>query len=515
MHMTITHQIPLDLKKITTMKKLLPLLALGFMSLGSHAQVTNGLAARYEFTFGSLLDKTGNTTATNTGATLATDRFGRANCAYYFDGSSYIVVPHTSAIDLDQMGEYSIAFWVNPDVVSTGGLAAMVTKWNGSTNEQYGAWQNNDGVTVGTRTVNAVGLTSPSTLQVGTWTHIVCTYEVATGLQKIYANGTEIYTATLSTSINACTATTSLSFGAQYNDANGSGASPNRFFSGALDDISIYNRALSATEVGTLYNAEEPLCQNFSALLLATTPSSGSDGTISFVPNGGFAPYTYTVNGGPSANLASSSVCGYTYEGGSFTINAPANQTFTSVNFASYGNSQGTCGNFYYTQCNAANSMNVVEDSLLGNATATINANNGIFGDPCFGNGKHMDVQASTSENGMVSNLAAGNYSLVISDSIGCQSALIVNITNTIGVSELEKHSLRVFPNPAEENIRLHTDAEMQHAEIISVDGKVIQSEQQFNASKSIYIGDLNTGIYFVRVVFKDGSVSTQRFLKN
>jgi hypothetical protein len=159
--------------------------------------------------------------------------------------------------------------------------------------------------------------------------------------------------------------------------------------------------------------------------------------------------------------------------------------------------------------------MNVVEDSLLGNATATINANNGIFGDPCFGNGKHMDVQASTSENGMVSNLAAGNYSLVITDSIGCQSALIVNITNTIGVSELEKHSLHVFPNPAEENIRLHTDAEMQHAEIISVDGKVIQSEQQFNASKSIYIGDLNTGIYFVRVVFKDGSVSTQRFLKN
>lgn len=497
------------------MKKLLPLLVLGCMSLGAQAQVTSGLAARYEFTFGSLLDKTGITTATNTGATPTTDRFGRDNCAYYFDGSSYIVVPHTAAIDLDQMTAYSIAFWAKPDVLSTAGLAAMVCKWNGVTNEQYGVWQSNAGVTVATRTVNAVGITTGNVLQTSTWIHVVCTFDISTGALKVYTDGVEVYSATLGTSINACTATTSLSFGAQYNDSNGTSPSPSRPFLGALDDISIYNRALTPSEVSTLYNAAEPLCQNFSGLLLSSTPSSGSDGAFSFVPNSGFAPYSYTVNGGPTVNLPSSIVCGSATEGSSFTINAPSNQTFTSVNFASYGNPQGSCGSFYYTQCNAVNSMNVAEDSLLGNNSATIDANNMVFGDPCFGTGKHMDVQASTSEQADLSGLAAGNYSVVLTDSLGCQAALIVNIGTNVGVEEINKHQLQVFPNPANEYIQLYSEAEMQNISLFSIDGKLIQNITNANNTNMISINELNSGIYFVQVVYQDGSVSTQRFLKN
>src|SRR6185437_2417997 len=88
-------------------------------------------------------------------------------------------------------------------------------------------------------------------------------------------------------------------------------------------------------------------------------------------------------------------VCGTANENGTVVLTAPAGSVFTSVDFASYGTPNGSCGSFTIGGCHAPNSLTVVQSYVLGNNTASIPANNATFTDPCFGTGKRLYVQAS------------------------------------------------------------------------------------------------------------------------
>ena len=72
-------------------------------------------------------------------------------------------------------------------------------------------------------------------LGTGDWSHIAMTYDGST--QKLYVNGSLAASAALSGSINQ--------------DANS--LLIGQFFNGMLDEVAIYNRALSATEVKDHY----------------------------------------------------------------------------------------------------------------------------------------------------------------------------------------------------------------------------------------------------------------------
>lgn len=87
-------------------------------------------------------------------------------------------------------------------------------------------------------------------------------------------------------------------------------------------------------------------------------------------------------------------ICGTVGEPGSFTLTAPVGHVFDKVLFASYGNPDGTCGNFSIGACHAAASQSIVEGLLLGNSSVTLSASNGVFGDPCPGTSKRLYVQA-------------------------------------------------------------------------------------------------------------------------
>ena len=91
-------------------------------------------------------------------------------------------------------------------------------------------------------------------------------------------------------------------------------------------------------------------------------------------------------------------VCGTATEGGTVVMTAPAGTVFTSVEFASYGTPDGTCGAFSLGACHAANSVSIVSGYLIGNGgTINIPATNVVFGDPCGGIGKRLYVQATAS----------------------------------------------------------------------------------------------------------------------
>ena len=94
---------------------------------------------------------------------------------------------------------------------------------------------------------------------------------------------------------------------------------------------------------------------------------------------------------------AQTTICGIANEGGSITLTVPPNNSITSIDFASYGTPDGTCNNFTLGACHAANSLSIVEAVFVGQSSATINATNGVFGDPCGGTVKRLYIQATYS----------------------------------------------------------------------------------------------------------------------
>lgn len=93
--------------------------------------------------------------------------------------------------------------------------------------------------------------------------------------------------------------------------------------------------------------------------------------------------------------ITSGIVCGMaTSEGQSFTLTAPPGRVFTSVDFASYGTPDGTCGNFTLGSCHASSTMPIVQGLVIGQNSVTLTQNYQIFGDPCSGVYKRFYVQA-------------------------------------------------------------------------------------------------------------------------
>jgi hypothetical protein len=104
-------------------------------------------------------------------------------------------------------------------------------------------------------------------------------------------------------------------------------------------------------------------------------------------------------DGNTDAIYIGSFVCGMAYsEGQSFTLTAPPGKVFTSVDFASYGTPDGTCGNFTLGSCHATSTMAIVESLVVGQNSVTLTQNYQIFGDPCVGVYKRFYVQARYSE---------------------------------------------------------------------------------------------------------------------
>lgn len=104
--------------------------------------------------------------------------------------------------------------------------------------------------------------------------------------------------------------------------------------------------------------------------------------------------YSKGISGNPV------SVCGTVNEGQNLTLTAPIGKVFIGAHFASYGTPNGSCGSFARSSCHANSSVNVVNNAIQGQNTASILATNSVFGlDPCSGTLKRLYVEAGINEN--------------------------------------------------------------------------------------------------------------------
>lgn len=216
---------------------------------------TIGLIAEYHFD-GDVNDSSGyGHNGINYGATFVEGKLGQA---LSFDGSAYVDIGNISQID--PASDWTVAFWLN---------SATVEDWRNSFDANFIAEGNNQGprfeqdsdgnlsLIIGTDASNLkaaeVGHIKP-----GIWYHIVAIKDG--DVIKIYLNNINKYSR-MNAYLQSTFATNSLipvknlwppGF-KNVNIGRGFSTSNERWFVGFIDEVLIYNRALSSNEVKDIY----------------------------------------------------------------------------------------------------------------------------------------------------------------------------------------------------------------------------------------------------------------------
>ncbi|KAA3632233.1 MAG: LamG domain-containing protein, partial [Bacteroidetes bacterium] len=187
------------------------------------------------------------------GVLLAPDRFGWANNAFSFDGvQGYLEAPNHAALNSDYT---TVAFWINANEIPVTGEVYPLS---------FGGWQDrwkislpNHGKLIWT-TNNTSGISDMDTgdgneLTPGIWTHVVMVHDGTKDL--IYVNGVLANEKDVEGTMNS----TDKPLGIGYNPIDS-----DNFFNGFLDEVQIYDYALSAGEIETLFNTQsvEPVLPN-------------------------------------------------------------------------------------------------------------------------------------------------------------------------------------------------------------------------------------------------------------
>jgi hypothetical protein len=202
---------------------------------------TSGLVGEW-LCAGNVTDTSGNANnGTATAITYGADRHGKGSAACFFDGkTSGISVPSSASLGVTT--SWSLSVWVNATSFSV--LAGIVSKYQ--TNNAKGPAVRLSYYSPFTGVDIDEAINTPDAgngmLSAGSWTHIGA---VVNGTSvTCYVNGVVSYTGTAG--YTAQTNSDPLVIGIDY---------ANRFFAGAIDDVRLYDRVLSAAEIEALYLA--------------------------------------------------------------------------------------------------------------------------------------------------------------------------------------------------------------------------------------------------------------------
>jgi hypothetical protein len=241
------------------------------------------------------------------GAVLTEDRLGNASAAYAFNGvNSFISVADNANGSLDvQAGEFSISCWTKVDSEQFDLHGLVAKELGGNSSGDYSLTIPSNGkaqlaVGVGSGIFGAVQQ-SASAIVDGSWKHVLAVYRNGSDM-KIYINGQlDQGDNNLSTALPNSNTPLDLIFGMATNYSNA-----NYYLNGCLDDIAIWNRALTAEEALALY-ANDPIgvesVLKKSSLILYPNPTSDYL-TINYGNIAAMAGYSLSIfsNGGSAVH---------------------------------------------------------------------------------------------------------------------------------------------------------------------------------------------------------------------
>tara|TARA_B110000503_G_C7130005_1_gene406439 strand:+ start:209 stop:1132 length:924 start_codon:yes stop_codon:yes gene_type:complete len=197
---------------------------------------SNGLQGWWAFNGNANDNSDNNNNGTINGAVLGADRFQNPNSAFYFNGTnSYILFSPLFNVS----SAVSVSIWLKSEN-NTGQWNGLITTQNN--NQQGFLLQENQNNHYDWTVSNGSGyydLFSNTTISNG-WKHLVCIVEQNS--LKIYVNG--VLDNSIQINPYNLNSTANLNIGSRY---------LNEYYKGFLDDIGIWNRALTQVEITALY----------------------------------------------------------------------------------------------------------------------------------------------------------------------------------------------------------------------------------------------------------------------
>jgi hypothetical protein len=225
------------------------------LALQVHAQsfLTNGLVAYYPFK-GNANDETGGgRNGTVHGATFTSDRFGNSNNAYLFNGSSSYIDTYGDGLSTN---DRTISIWLKRTEDVGGSPWKVMLGYGGNGSGPSSCYPAIQGNTLHLGPHWGGGLYATVAVVPNTWHHYVVTVNGSNG--KLYWDGLPLETTGSPFPSTYIAPGSQLLIGVDV-WANGLGPYTDSnvgYWAGSLDDIRIYNRAMSSNEVAQLYAIE-------------------------------------------------------------------------------------------------------------------------------------------------------------------------------------------------------------------------------------------------------------------
>lgn len=178
-------------------------------------------------------------------ASTASWTTGKINNWYSFDGSSKSISMTTWASSILSSKAWSISYWMNKAGNPASVFWAIIACDNSTWQRQFAMGINTSWQFYFERYGTQV-VSSGTTFSNSTWYHIVVTYDGSN--LKSYVNGNSTADTTTAM-VNLPSSANILTFGKrQYSGSE-------KYYNGILDEVGIWSRVISTTEISTLYNA--------------------------------------------------------------------------------------------------------------------------------------------------------------------------------------------------------------------------------------------------------------------
>jgi hypothetical protein len=206
-----------------------------------------GLVAAYGFneTSGTTVtDASGNNNTGTLGNGVTRSTQGKFGSALVFNGASFVTIPPAASLNLTT--GMTLQAWVYPTATPTNWSTVLLKEQPGAL--VYGLYAgsptNRPSIycNISTSSSGEQGFAGPSALPLNTWSHLAGTYDGAT--LRLYVNGAVVASQAFTGSIVTSTGAVRIGGNSVWGE----------YFQGRLDEVRLYNRALSQAELQTDMN---------------------------------------------------------------------------------------------------------------------------------------------------------------------------------------------------------------------------------------------------------------------
>ncbi len=526
----------------------------------SQVNLDSGLVGCYPFS-GNANDLSGNKhNGIVNGATLTTDRFGNANSAYLFNGTSASIAINNFD-SLSSANELSISLWAQA-TVSTSNSAFMLST-DAIADRLVGSVEYEGNIYFDYGDISANGRSVISQNYDTNWHHYVFVVSQSKNSKQVFEDGLPVINTSYGSSLVNRNRTLLIGAGT---DANGG----NIRFNGAIDDIRIFNRSVSGAEVNQLYSSKTAVCSPSNPVdsgLVLCLPLKGNATDFSgFHHNGQINGATLTTDRFGNANSAylfngtnafiainnfdslsstnELSICFWAQADLNtsnsvfmLSTDAIADRLVGSVEYEGniyfdYGDisangrsvvSQNYDTNWHhyvFAVSQSKNSKQVFEDGLQ-----VINT---TYGSSLVNRNRTLLIGAGTDANGgnirfngSIAEFQIFNYALSSSQVTGDYSAFSCGKTTGISNISLQNNAVTVFPNPASGEVSINLGIptiEPTILKFVNVLGQIMYSEIVPQGSKLIradLTGKMNSGLYSLILQGNSGDLKAQKVIFN